>query len=180
MNRKRDSVAKESSLEKHLDESVQDDTLMKRNIIERRSSKNIGNLNTRFDTNSFHSLKKEGELKLNLNLCPILIDQEVENLTYSKTARNEYNHKYSTGSHENQENKTTASAEFVKKKKKRSQKNRMMTAREYIVKQGRNYNNLLLYNIDDLDNMIKSLSQIGSQETSNSESTNSPKTQNKI
>lgn len=55
-----------------------------------------------------------------------------------------------------------------------------MTAREYIVKQGRNYDNLLLYNINDLGNMIKSLSQIGSHETSNSESTNSPKTQNKI
>ena len=88
-------------------------------------------------------------------------------------------HKSSTEYNENLE-KTTASAECAKTKKKRLKKTKLMTAREYIVKQGRNYDNLLLYNIDDLGNMIKSLSQIGSHETSNSESTNSPKTQNKI
>ena len=112
------------------------------------------------------------------NYC-IPIEYENNHWTNWKSHRDRIDGLSSNESNENIEKTTVSIGKDKKKKKKLSQKKESMKELKNVNKPRNNMNNLLVYNTIQLSKMIKSLSQIGS-DTSNSDSSISPKAQHKI
>jgi len=123
--------------------------------------------------NAHSSIKKEHELKLNLSLCPTFSNQTNGLYNYAKTERDRTKSSCCLTDNFDGEVKSTSKPK-KKLKKLRKTKLRLMTSRNNNKFEDRKLSKLSMYQINHLDSLVKSLSQIGSHDNSSSDKLSSP------
>lgn len=114
-------------------------------------------------------VKKQGELKLNLNLCPTFLDEVKNNIQECKSDYASHKQMFSTESQDFEDKGSTAS--FSRKKVKK-RKSKLKTARGKNVHKDKMM--FTLFKADQIGDMLQSLSKLGSGDSSYTSTSHSP------